>query len=498
MGQLSGLYRESLTLLTDLYELTMAYGYWKHGLANRDSVFHLTFRKCPFGGAYAVACGLEYVVDFLSGWRFAGSDIDYLSTLTGADEKPLFEAAFLRDLAQVTFDCDVDAITEGTLVFPHEPVIRIRGPLWQAQIIESALLNIVNFQTLVATKAARICQEARGEPVLEFGLRRAQGIDGSLAASRAAYIGGCSSTSNVLAGKVFGIPARGTHAHSWVMAFGDERTAFLSYAEAMPNNCVFLVDTYNTLSGLEHAIEAGMALRKRGHEMLGIRLDSGDLTELSLTARKILDQAGFPDAVIIGSNDLDEYLVRDLKQQGSLINTWGIGTKLVTAFDQPALGGVYKLSAIRSADGQDWEYRVKLSEQLTKVSNPGIQQVRRLTRGGELVGDVIYDESLGIGTDEEMSAAISAGFHGIPLEPSIRDDRDSVGTQDLLVPIFRRGRCVYDAPTIHAIRDHARDQLNRLSTASRRLTNPTPVAVVLERRLQALKQELVERASRIS
>jgi nicotinate phosphoribosyltransferase len=480
MTGLSDLYRGSLSLLTDLYQLTMAYGYWKHGLANRQAVFHLTFRKCPFDGAYAVACGLGSVIDLLQNWKFTSSDTDYLGTLCGADGRPLFDTPFLQALSQIEFSCDVDAIPEGTVVFPHEPLIRLRGPLWQAQILETALLNLVNFQTLIATKSARICNEARGEPVLEFGLRRAQGIDGSLSASRAAFIGGCSSTSNVLAGKLYGIPVRGTHAHSWVMAFGDEQAAFLAYAEAMPNNCVFLVDTYDTLTGVRHAVAAGKVLRERGYEMLGIRLDSGDLTELSLAARKILDDGGFPKAVIVASNDLDEYLVRDLKHQGAVVNTWGIGTKLVTAFDQPALGGVYKLSAIQSADGTGWEHRIKLSEQPAKMSNPGIQQVRRCTHDGELVGDMIFDELQGI---ESGTLAQSL---------TIRDSEE----RDLLVPVFRNGQCVYRTSSIAEIRDHARRELSSLPAASRRLTNPTAIPVLLEPRLLQRKQELAAESRR--
>jgi len=480
MAGLSDLYRGSLSLLTDLYQLTMAYGYWKHGLANRQAVFHLTFRKCPFDGAYAVACGLGSVIDLLQNWKFTSSDTDYLGTLCGADGRPLFDTPFLKALSQIEFSCDVDAIPEGTVVFPHEPLIRLRGPLWQAQILETALLNLVNFQTLIATKSARICNEARGEPVLEFGLRRAQGIDGSLSASRAAFIGGCSSTSNVLAGKLYGIPVRGTHAHSWVMAFGDEQAAFMAYAEAMPNNCVFLVDTYDTLTGVRHAVAAGKVLRERGYEMLGIRLDSGDLTELSLAARKILDEGGFPKAVIVASNDLDEYLVRDLKHQGAVVNSWGIGTKLVTAFDQPALGGVYKLSAIQSADGTGWEHRIKLSEQPAKMSNPGIQQVRRCTRNGELVGDMIFDELQGI---ESGTLAQSL---------TIRDSEE----RDLLVPVFRNGQCVYRTSSIAEIRDHARRELSSLPAASRRLTNPTAIPVLLEPRLLQRKQELAAESRR--
>src|SRR6266550_5632730 len=298
-------------LLTDLYQLTMAYGYWKSGRAEREAVFHLFFRKSPF------QCTAE--------------DAAFLGTLAGNDDRPLFERAFLEYLRTLRFTCAVDAIPEGTAVFPQEPLLRIQGPILQCQLLETALLNLINFQSLIATKAARVCLAARGEPVLEFGLRRAQGVDGALAASRAAYIGGCAATSNVLAAKLYGIPVRGTHAHSWVMSFDDEREAFRAYAEAMPNNCVFLVDTYDSLEGVRRAVEAGRLLRERGHEMVGIRLDSGDLAWLSVEARKILDEAGFPNAVIVASNDLDEHIIASLKEQGAMINVWGVGTKLVTA-----------------------------------------------------------------------------------------------------------------------------------------------------------------------
>ena len=294
MNTLGTLYKSSLGLLTDLYQLTMAYGYWKTGRHDQESVFHLFFRKHPFGGGFTVAAGLATVVEYLAGLRFDPEDLAYLASLQGNDEQPLFETAFLDYLAQMRLACDVHGIPEGTVVFPHEPLLRVTGPLLQAQLLETALLYIVNFQTLVATKAARVNLAARGEPVLEFGLRRAQGIDGALAASRAAYLGGCYATSNVLAGRLFGIPVRGTHAHSWVMCFDDELEAFRAYARVMPNNCVFLVDTYNTLDGVRHAIEVGKEMRQQGREMIGIRLDSGDLAWLSIEVGECLTRLAFP------------------------------------------------------------------------------------------------------------------------------------------------------------------------------------------------------------
>jgi nicotinate phosphoribosyltransferase len=312
----------NLALLTDLYELTMAYAHWKSGTAQKEAVFNLAFRHQPFHGGFSVACGLGQVLEILEDFAFDGSDLEYLAQLQGNDGKPLFERGFLQYLGQLKFSCDVDAIPEGTIVFPHEPLVQVRGPIIQAQILETLLLNIINFQTLIATKAARICLATRGEPVLEFGLRRAHGIDGALAASRAAYVGGCAATSNVLAGKLFGIPVKGTHAHSWVMSFETEMEAFKAYAEAMPNNCVFLVDTYDTLEGVKGAIEIGRWLRSRGSDLLGIRLDSGDLAYLSIEARTLLDAAGFEKAFIVASNDLDENIIASLKEQGATISVW--------------------------------------------------------------------------------------------------------------------------------------------------------------------------------
>ena len=319
MGVIHDLYGHSLALLTDLYELTMAYGYWKLGMAEREAVFHLSFRKQPFGGGFSVACGLHDAIEYLHRFRFDAADLEYLSTLKGNDGNPLFDGGFLDYLARFEFKCDVDAMPEGTAVFAYEPLVRVTGPILQAQIVETPLLNLINFQTLIATKAARVCLAAGDEPVLEFGLRRAQGIDGGVTASRAAFVGGCAATSNVLAGKLFGIPVKGTHAHSWVMAFGDELHAFEAYAQALPNNCVFLVDTYDTLHGVKHAVEIGRRLRAQGHEMAGVRLDSGDLAYLSIEARRILDAAGFPNASILASNELDESIITSLRQQGAKI-----------------------------------------------------------------------------------------------------------------------------------------------------------------------------------
>jgi nicotinate phosphoribosyltransferase len=476
------LYKSSLSLLTDLYQLTMAYGYWKSGKGEQEAVFHLFFRNHPFRGGFTIACGLEMVVDYLSNISLKADDIAYLATLTGNDGKPLFEAGFLDYLAQMKFTCDVDAIPEGTVVFPHEPLIRVQGPIIQAQIIETALLNIINFQSLIATKAARMNIAAKGEPVLEFGLRRAQGIDGALAASRAAYIGGCTSTSNVLAGKLFGIPVRGTHAHSWVMSFDSELEAFETYAEYLPNNCVFLVDTFDTLEGVKNAVKVGHKLRAKGFDLAGIRLDSGDLAYLSIEARKILDEGGFPNAQIVASNDLDENIIVSLKEQDAQITVWGVGTKLVTAYDQPALGGVYKIAAIKNAQGA-WDYKVKLSEQTIKVSNPGVLQVRRFHEIGEYIGDMIYN------LEKPM-----------PEHPTILDPMDATRrkkmpehaeSEDLLVPIFEKGNLIYQLPDIQTIKAKVDNQLTKFHQGIKRFVNPHSYPVGLEKGLSDDKYDLI-------
>ncbi|TWT95754.1 nicotinate phosphoribosyltransferase [Neorhodopirellula pilleata] len=487
MNILHQLYRPSLALLTDLYQLTMAYGYWKHGLTERESVFHLFFRNNPFQGGYSIACGLQTVMEYLENFRFDSEDLTYLSSLNGADGKPLFDAGFIDYLGEMKFSCNLDAIPEGTVVYPHEPLVRVTGPMLQCQLLETPLLNIINFQTLIATKAARVCQAAAGDRVIEFGLRRAQGIDGALAASRAAFIGGCSGTSNVLAGKLFGMPVTGTHAHSWVMTFPSEREAFDLYAAAMPNNCVFLVDTYDTLAGVRNAVETARSLRAMGHEMLGIRLDSGDLAWLSIEARKILDESGFPAARIVASNDLDERLIVSLKQQGAKIDIWGVGTKLVTAFDQPALGGVYKLGAIRDEQGR-WQYRIKLSEQTIKVSNPGILQVRRFRDATEHRGDMIFDQ------ESQLDSAGGATMVD-PADPNRRRDFTSeTASSDLLVPIFRHGQKVYDPPNIEAIRQRVRNELDWTPVAVKRFDNPHLYPVGLEESLHQFKTSMIQSA----
>ena len=471
--------RGQVALLTDLYQLTMAFGYWKTGWEEKEAVFNLIFRNNPFGGGFSIACGLAGVIETLDRYAFNAEDIDYLGSLTGNDGRPIFQSDFLKYLGRLKLTCEVDGLPEGTLVFPHEPVLRVRGPIIQCQLLETTLLNILNFQSLIATKAARVCLAAAGDPVLEFGLRRAQGSDGGLTASRAAYVGGCAGTSNLLAGKRFGIPVRGTHAHSWVMAFGSELESFEAYARALPNNCVFLVDTYDTLEGVRNAARVGKQLRQSGHEMVGVRLDSGNLDRLSRDARHILDEAGFAEAVIIASNDLDEHLIASLRKRGASIGVWGVGTRMVTADGQPAMGGVYKLAAVRGSSG-GWDYKLKRSEQAVKTSIPGILQVRRFQEAGRFVGDVIHDLRLGPGTRQVLLES-GGERQSPPWETG----------EDLLIPVWRNGKQVCQPEPVDCCRQRAREQLARLDPVLKRLTRPGRYPVGLESRLHHLRERMI-------
>lgn len=469
-------------LLNDLYEISMAYGYWKNQMHEREAAFHLVFRKNPFQGSYSVACGLGDAIDYLQHLRLSDQEYSYLAGLTGRDKRPLFEKEFLTYLQQMRFSCDVDAVPEGTIVFPHEPIIRVQGPLLQAQLLEPVLLNLIDFQTLIATKASRIRTAAADDPVIEFGLRRAQGINGAMSASRAAYIGGCTGTSNLLAGMRYGLPVFGTHAHSWIMAFDDEKQSFEAYARAQPNNCIFLVDTYDTLTGVRNAVAIAKKLRQWGHQALGIRLDSGDLAYLSIEARKILDEAGFPEMTIVATNELDEHIITSLKNQGARVNIWGIGTKLVTGYDQPVLGGVYKLGALKEKDGR-WSPRLKLSEQLLKISTPGILQVRRFQLEGQFIGDMIYDELSSHRDDSVLR-------HPTDMTQSKRIP--SVATaENLLVPIFQKGKKIYPDFSHQEIRQHAVTQLTQFHPGIKRLLNPHEYPVGLESCLHRMKTDLI-------
>lgn len=489
------------SLITDLYQITMAQSYWKSGRADMECVFHMFFRKHPFNGGYTVCSGLGPFVDWLRKFHTSESDIAYLGSLTGNDGQPLFEPEFLAYLSRLNsgLHLEIDAVPEGTIVFPNEPLVRVRGPILEAQLLETAMLCLINFHTLVATKAARVVRSASAvlgsseeeeprelAPVLEFGLRRAQGIDGGVAATRAAFVGGCCATSNVIAGKLYGIPVKGTHAHSWVQSFGEgELAAFRAYAEACPNNCVFLVDTYDTEEGIAHAIEVGKELRERGFELGGIRLDSGDLAWLSKQARAMLDKAGFPNAKVFASNNLNENVIRSLKLQGAPIAVWGVGTKLVTCYDQPALGGVYKLAATKDSQDAQWRHAIKLSEMAVKVSTPGILNARRFRVGDEFVGDVIYDVLLEKPAEGAWTAV---------------DPRDATRTktfpadaafEDLLVPVMRAGKIVWKEPPLKDVRQRVQDQLTLFHPGIKRLENPHKYPCGLEAGLYDYKIKLI-------
>jgi nicotinate phosphoribosyltransferase len=478
------LYKPSLATLTDLYELTMGAGYQSAGVADHEAVFALSFRTLPFGGGYAIAAGLDDALAILENLHFDTSDIEYLRSLKGPTGTPLFGPEFIDHLAELRFSCDVDAIPEGTVVFANEPLLRVRGPLLQAQLVESVLLTVVGFQTLVATKAARVVEAAGGAPVLEFGLRRAQGLDGAISAARAAYIGGVAATSNVLAGRLFGIPVRGTHAHSWVQVFGDEQRAFDAYADAQPDNVTLLVDTYDSLAGVEHAIVTGRRIRSTGGTLAGIRLDSGDFAYLSIEARRMLDDAGFTDTKIVASNDLDEHTIASLREQGARIDVWGVGTRLDTCYDQPALGAIYKLSAICDPE-TGWRYPVKLSEHSSKISIPGVLGVRRyFDETGRFRADMIYDEDLPAPADGAAIVDPADALHMRVLDPGW-------ATEDLVLPALRKGVRVAAPPALEAVRARAQAQVHNLHPTIRRLLNPHIYPVGLEMRLHERRSALV-------
>lgn len=470
----------SWALATDLYQLTMAQGYHDSGMADRNAIFHMFYRTPPFGGRYVVAAGIGSFADWLEQLRFTEQDRSFLATLTGTSGRPLFSAAFLDYLSQWRFRGAVEAVPEGTLIFPHQPMLRVRAPLIDAQLIETTMLTIVNYQSLIATKASRIRLAAGKDEVLEFGLRRAHGPDGGLSASRAAFIGGADATSNVLAARFYGIPARGTHAHSWVMAFPDEMSAFNAYIERFPHNAVLLVDTYDTLAGVRHAIAAGRLLRQRGEELLGIRLDSGDLAYLAGEARALLDAEGFQATKIVASSDLDERLIMSLKTQGAPIDIWGVGTKLVTAYDDPALGGVYKLAAVADEHGVAVE-RMKVSDQASKTTIPGCLDVARLKQNGRCIGDIMFDELTGAPPlcDGRTLTIIS------PTDPWKRKvvKTGGVVATRLLESLFADGRRTATPEPIQLLRQRTLAGLATFDRAILRFDNPHSYAAGLSEEL---------------
>ncbi|NNM43239.1 MAG: nicotinate phosphoribosyltransferase [Chlamydiae bacterium] len=481
------IYSQSLSLLTDLYQLTMAYGYWKMGMQNKEAVFHLFFRKKPFGGAFAIAAGLETAINFLENLRFTPDDLVYLGNLTDRFGKKLFEEKFLQFLGEMRFTCDLDALEEGTPVFPYEPILRVKGPLLQAQLLESPLLNIINFQTLIATKASRIVWAAGSDPVVEFGMRRAQGIDGAISASRAAFIGGCESTSHLLAGKLFGIPVKGTQAHSWIMAFSEEEDSFQAFSEIFPDSSVFLIDTYDSLKGIEKAIRVAKKMRSSHHELIGVRLDSGDLVVLSQKIRKKLDEAGFTNLSIMASNELDEFLIENCKRSGGKINVWGVGTHLMTGGGQPALDGVYKLAALRDP-GKPWEYKLKVSDQVTKTTDPGILQVRRFVSENGYIADMVYNVE---NPPTGENAMIEFGVGGKKKE--IEKGQPYI---DLLQKIFSQGSLVYKKPSLQALQKRTLQELSKFPKGIRKLADPDPYFCGLEEGLYKKKIQLIKESTK--
>ncbi len=478
--------RQNLTLLTDLYELTMMQGYFRNKDQNETVIFDAFFRNNPMGSGYSISAGLAQVIDLIKNLHFSEGDIAYLASLN------LFDKEFLEYLKDFKFTGDIYAIPEGSIMFPREPMVKVIAPIMQAQLIETAILNIVNHQSLIATKASRVCFAARGDGIMEFGLRRAQGPDAGIYGARAAVIGGCIGTSNVLAGQLFDVPVKGTHAHSWIMSFPDEYTAFKAYSEIYPNACLLLVDTYDTLkSGIPNAIRVFTEMRDAGIELknYGIRLDSGDLAYLSKKARKMLDAAGFPDAIISASNDLDEYLIDSLKVQGAAITSWGVGTHLITAKDCPSFGGVYKLAAVKGPDGQ-FIPKIKLSENSEKVTNPGNKTIYRIYEkdSGKVKADLIclVDEKF----DENENLSLFD-----PLEPW-KKTKLKGGTytmREMMVPVFIGGECVYESPKVMDIREYCRQELETLWPETRRLVNPHKVYVDLSKKLYDIKIELLDR-----
>lgn len=470
----------NLTMLTDFYELTMANGYLLSGIKDRIAYFDMFFRRVPDNGGFAIMAGLEQFIQYIKELRFDEEDIEYLRS------KEMFSEEFLDYLRDFRFECDVWAIPEGTPIFPYEPIVTVRGPVMQAQFIETMLLLSINHQSLIATKANRIVTAAQGRPVMEFGSRRAQGYNGAVYGARAAYIGGCVGTACTIADKEYGIPALGTMAHSWIQMFPSELEAFRAYARIYPDNCTLLVDTYNVLkSGVPNAIRVfNEEIVPRGYRPKGIRIDSGDITYLSRKARKMLDEAGFPDCAIVASNSLDEYIIRDILSQGACVDSFGVGERLITSRSEPVFGGVYKLVAVEE-DGRIIP-KIKVSENVEKVTTPGFKQVWRLfdRETGKAVADVItlHDEVINDNEPYEI------------FDPEYTWKRKTVTNfraRKLMVKIFDKGRCVYESPDLNTIRDYCREQVDTLWEEVRRFENPHRYYVDLSQPLWDLRQKLL-------
>lgn len=478
--------KKDLSLLTDLYQLTMMQGYFYQHRKGVNAIFDLFYRTNPSGSAFSIAAGLEQAIEYIENLSFDDEAIDYLRSLN------LFHEDFLAYLSDFKFSGDVFAVKEGTIIFPHEPILQVIAPICEAQLIETALLNIINHQSLIATKSARINWAANGDSVLEFGLRRAQGPDAGIYGARAAVIGGCSATSNVMAGRWFNIPVKGTHAHSWVMSFPTELESFQAYAAIYDDSCMLLVDTYDTLKqGVPNAIKVFDDLQSKGKlpAYYGIRLDSGDLSYLSKKSREQLDAAGHKNAVISASSDLDEYLIRDLKLQGAKITLWGVGTNLITSKDCPAFGGVYKLAG-HIIDGE-LTPKIKLSDNVEKVTNPGHKNLLRIydKLTGKLKVDLITMAGETFDPSEPMTLFDPINTWKTSILPA-----NTYEIRELLEPIFVDGQCVYHRPSTQEIKDYCEIELNTLWDESRRLINPQLVFVDLSQKLYNLKIEMIKEA----
>ena len=480
--------QRDLTLLTDFYELTMMQGYYEKG-QNETVIFDVFYRQNPCNGGYAICAGLEQVIEYVKGLNFTYEDVDYLRSLG------IFDEEFLHYLSGFHFSGDIYAIPEGSVIFPKEPLLKVVAPIMEAQLVETAILNIINHQSLIATKASRVVFAAAGDGIMEFGLRRAQGPDAGLYGARAAVIGGCVGTSNVLAGKLFDVPVLGTHAHSWIMSFPDEYTAFKAYADLYPDNCTLLVDTYDTLkSGVPNAIRVFQEMRDAGVKLTryGIRLDSGDLAYLSKKARKMLDEAGFEDATIAASNDLDEYLLHDLKIQGAAITSWGVGTNLITSKDCPSFGGVYKLAAIKTEDGE-FVPKIKLSENTEKITNPGNKTIYRIydKATGKIRADLICFVGEEFNPDEDLVI-----FDPLETWKKTKLKGGSYIMRELMVPVFRNGECIYQSPSVKEIAAYCTQEKATLWDETKRLFYPHRVYVDLSDKLYAVKKELLNQLGR--
>ena len=474
----------NLTLLTDLYQLTMLNGYFEKNIHKDIVIFDMFFRKNACNGGYTIICGIEQLVEYINNLHFSDDDLEYLKSLG------LFSDKFLDFLKDFKFTGDIYAVEEGTIMFPKEPIITVKAPLYQAQLIETALLTIVNFQSLISTKASRVCYAAKGDPVFEFGLRRAQGPDAGTYGARAAVVGGCAGTANVLAGKMFDIPVVGTQAHSWVQKFDNELDSFRAYADVYPDNCLLLVDTYDVLkSGVPNAIKVFDELKAKGHKPKGIRIDSGDLQYLSNESKKLFEEAGYYDLIYTASNDLDEYTIASLKSSGSAINSWGVGTKLITSAESPSLGGVYKLTA--SYENDKLIPKIKVSEDAEKINNPGFKKVVRIYNENNMAeGDLIMLH------DEEIDTTKPLTIFD-PTYTWKKTTFQNYTIKELQKPLFKNGECKYVPKSVIEIKKYVNEQLNTFWDSYKRFSNPKKYKVDLSKNLWTLKSDLLDSKKRL-